>query len=340
MKLSARDSTRFFAKPDPAAAGILIYGPDPNRIALRRMDLVAALIGPEGEAEMRFVRIAAAELRKDPAVLIDALKAQGFFPGQRAVLIEDATDGVAAPVTAALEEQAPGDAFLIVTAGQLTPRSALRKVFEASKSAYAAPIYADPPGRDEIEASLKAADLPQVTPGAMRDLAALGHALDAGDFRQMLGSLSIYKHGDPTPVSAEDVAAVAPMLADAAIDDVIASVADGEIEALGRILPRLSGQGTQPTAICIALQRHFRQLHSAAIHPQGPEQALARARPPVFGPRRDRMLRQARSWGPRRLEAALSQILEADLALRSARAVPARALIERLMLRIAMTHSR
>lgn len=340
MKLNARDAARFFASPDTRAAGVLIHGPDASRIALRRKDLVAALVGPEGEAEMRFTRIGAADLRKDPAMLSDALKAQGFFPGQRAVLVEDAGDGVAKPLAAALEDWAEGDAFLIVTAGQLTPRSALRKLFEGSKTAYAVAVYADPPGRDEIEAALKAGGLTQVSPDAMRDLVALAQALDPGDFRQTVESLSLYKHGDETAVTPEDVAAVAPLLSDAALDDVIASVADGQLDRLAGMLPRLTGQGAQPTAICIALQRHFRQLHAAAVHPQGPDQGLARARPPVFGPRRDRMLRQARHWGPRKLESILGQILEADLALRSTRAVPARALIERLMIRIAMAHSR
>ena len=39
------------------------------RVALKRAALVAALIGPEGAAEMRLTRIAGAELRRDPAAV-------------------------------------------------------------------------------------------------------------------------------------------------------------------------------------------------------------------------------------------------------------------------------
>ena len=69
--------------------------------------------------------------------------------------------------------------------------------------------------------------------------------------------------------------------------------------------------------------------------PDGPEAALARARPPVFGPRRARMAAQARALGAERLEAALGWITDTDLALRSSRPLPGLALVERLLLRIA-----
>ena len=78
MILRGAEASRYFAKPDPSRAGLLIFGADPMRVAIARQDVIAALIGPQGEAEMRLARIAAADLRKDPAMLMDALKAQGL----------------------------------------------------------------------------------------------------------------------------------------------------------------------------------------------------------------------------------------------------------------------
>lgn len=95
MKLSGAAATAYFGKPDPAAAGLLIFGQDAMRVALRRQEVIRALIGPEGEAEMRLTRIAAGVLRKDPAALMDAMKAQGFFPGPRVAFLEEATDTLA-----------------------------------------------------------------------------------------------------------------------------------------------------------------------------------------------------------------------------------------------------
>ena len=59
---------------------MLLYGADAMRVALKRAALVEALIGPEGAAEMRLTRIAGGDLRRDPAALIDAIKAAGFLP--------------------------------------------------------------------------------------------------------------------------------------------------------------------------------------------------------------------------------------------------------------------
>ena len=53
MKLTGRDAQAFFRKPDPSRAGVLLFGEDAMRVAHRRQEVIAALVGPEGEAEMR-----------------------------------------------------------------------------------------------------------------------------------------------------------------------------------------------------------------------------------------------------------------------------------------------
>ena len=337
MKLSAREAASHFDRPDPRRAATLIYGADGMRVALKRQALVAALIGPEGEAEMRLTRLQAADLRKEPAAVGDALKAVGFFPGQRVVFVEDAADGAAAPVLAALEDWRDGDAHLVVTAGQLTPRSSLRKGFEGHPNAFAIAIYDDPPSRGDIEATLQKAGLTNVTPEGMDALLALGHGLDPGDFRQTVEKLALYKLGDRVAVSEADVAACAPLSLEAGADDLIHIVAEGRAAELGPMLRRLEAQGVTPVSLCIQVGRHFRALHTAASDPGGPGKGIGKLRPPLYGPRRDRMLRQTQSWGVAKLEGAMGDLMEADLALRSAgQAAPAMALVERALIRVAM----
>jgi DNA polymerase-3 subunit delta len=52
------------------------------------------------------------------------------------------------------------------------------------------------------------------------------------------------------------------------------------------------------------------------------------------------MAGQARAFGPARLETALGLIIETDLALRSGGALPGLAVVERLLVRIAMLRGR
>ncbi len=340
MKLSGRDAKAFFHKPEAGGAGVLIFGADASRVAVHGMEVAEKLIGPNGAEEMRLERLSAGDIRRDPASLQDALKSQGFFPGQRVVLVEDGGDGIAKPVGSALEDWRQGDGFLIVLAGALAARSALRKLFEGAPNAKAAPVYDDPPGRADIEAALEAAGITQADPAALDDLVALGRVSDMGSFRKALESLALYKLGDDTPVTSEDILAVFPLLAEAGVDEVVGLAADGAVEPLSAALSRLAAQGVGPGTISLALARHFRLLLAAATHPQGPDQALARARPPVFGPRRDRIARQAQRWGARELEKILPALTELEMQLRSSKPIPDRAAVERMLMRIAFTRSR
>jgi len=340
MKLTGRDASAYFAKPDPTRTGILIFGADAMRVALKRQEVIVALIGAQGEEEMRLTRIAANELRKDPAMLSDAIKAQSFFPGARVAFVEDAGDGLAKTISAALEDWQEGDAQVIVTAASLTARSALRKLFETHKNAFAAGIYNDPPTRAEIEADLARAGLNNIETGAMTDINALSKVIDPGDFRQTIEKLSLYKIGDATPVTPEDVLACAPATTEAALDDVLNCVAEARDNDIGPIMRRLEGQGVQPVGLCIGATRHFRTLHAAASDPGGPGSGIARVRPPVFGPRRDRMVRQAQGWGLRKLETALQMLTETDLSLRSTARAPQMAVMERTLIRLAMLGKR
>ncbi len=336
MKLPARDVVARFSNPEPSDAGLLLHGADPMRVALKRQQVVAALIGETGEEEMRLTRIPGAELRRDPALLADAVRARGFFPGPRAVLVEDAGNLLARTIGAALDEWRQGDARIIVTAGALNAASALRKLFEKHPHAFSAGVYDDPPGRAEVEAELGRAGLERIAPEAMQDIMALARTLDPGDFRQTLEKLALFKLGDPDPLGPDDIAACAPASTEAAIDDVLNLVAEAEDGRVGPILRRLQAQGVQPVGLCIGATRHFRALHAAASAPGGPAEGIARLRPPVFGPRRDRMIRQARAWGVPKLERALQMLTETDLGLRSATYAPQMALIERCLIRLAI----
>ena len=336
MKLGGRDALRHFQRPDPALAGTLIYGADAMRVSLRRQELLKALLGDNAEEEMRLTRLNGGDLRRDAALLNDAVKERGFFGGQRAVFVSDATDAGADAVRAALEDWQPGDATIVVTAGSLAARSALRGLFEKHPNAAAVAVYDDPPSREEIEGLLAKSGLKGVDGDAMRDLSALATSLDPGDFAQTVEKLALYKLGDSTPVTGADIAACAPATIEADIDDALHLVAEARVAEIAQIMNRLEGQGVTPVSLCITAARHFRALHSAASHPNGPDAGLSAVRPPVFGKRRDRMARQARALGLHKTETALSILMDADLDLRSSRPVPARATVERALIRIAM----
>lgn len=335
MILKGAEAARYCAKPDPGRAGLLIFGADPMRVALKRQDAIAALVGPEGEAEMRLTRMSGADLRKDASLLLDAIKAVGFFPGPRVVFVEEATDGLAETVAAALKDWRPGDATIVVTAGGLTGKSALKTLFDKHPNAVSIGLYDDPPGREEIEEALRKAGLGAIDREAMADLTTLARSLDPGDFRQTVEKIALYKFGDASPLTPADVAAMAPATIEAEVDELIEAVAEARAAAIGPLVRRLEGQGVLPVTICIGALRQFRILHAAATDPQGPGVGIQKAR--VNFRQKDAMARQAGQWGVRKLEAAVAILVETDLTLRSASKAPGMALMERALIRIAMS---
>ena len=334
MKLAGLAASQYCAKPDPKHAGLLIFGADTMRVALKRQEAIAAMIGPQGEAEMRLTRIQAGDLRKSPSLLTDATREIGFFPGPRVAFLEDATDGLTASIAATLQDWRPGDAQVVVTAGNLTGKSTLKTLFEKHLNAVSIGLYDDPPSREEIEAELAKAGLKNFAPTAMADLATLARSLDPGDFRQTLEKIALYKHNDLTPLTPEEIHSLAPATVEADVDELIAAAADKNASLIGPLVRRLEGQGILPVTICIGALRHFRSLHVAAADPGGISSGIMKAR--IFGPRRDAMQRQASAWGMQRLEDALGLLVETDLTLRSTSRAPAMAVMERALIRLAM----
>ena len=334
MKLAGAEARRYLARPDPARAGLLIFGADVMAVALKRQEAIAALVGPGGEQEMRLSRMSGADLRKDGTRLLDEVKAVGFFPGPRVAFVEEATDGVTQAIAAALNDWRPGDAVVVVTAGALTAKSALKSLFEKHPAAVCIGLYDDPPSRDEVEAWLGRAGLRLVDPQAMAEVLTLSQGLDPGDFRQTLEKIGLYKHGDPSPLTAAEVADLAPGTVETDVLDVVAAAVDGRAVDLGLLMRRIEAQGVQAVTLCIQTLRYVRALHMAASDPGGVAAGIARSF--GFGNRRSAMQAQAERWGGRALEQALALLVETDLTLRSTSRAPAMAVMERALIRIAM----
>lgn len=338
MKLSGAAAAAFCGSPEAGVVAVLLYGPDAGLVALRRQELVRGVT--DGD-DMRLTRLDAAEARKDPAAIDEALRAQGFFPGRRVVLIERATDALSKLLEPLLGDIAGEDALLVVEADNLPPRSSLRKLFEGPKRLVAAGLWPEPPDAGELEAMLREAGLEAgLSPDAEAELLEAAGALEAGPLHRLVEVVALYGRGASAPLDAEEVRALLPARTESGVERLVDAVAEGEVGAIGPVLARLGAAGVTPVSMLIQTGRHFRQLLGVAVSADGPDRALQRLRPPPRGRRRDRMLSQARRWGAPRLERALRTIFAADLALRSPGTRPDRAMVERTLIRVAMMAGR
>lgn len=291
---------------------------------MRRRDLVAALLGDNADP-LRLTRLEASAVRRDPAALDDALRSRGFFAGRGVVSLEGATDALAPALGEILAGADRQDAFLVVSAGALSPRSELRRLFGTARHLIALEVRTEAPSANEIEARLAELGLRcGLEQEARHLLAALGHALDRASFDRLLECVAIFSLDAPAPLRAEDVRLLSPAGLEAEIDAFVDAVAAGRPEQVGPTLRRVVDAGASAVTLLLGLQRHFRSMMTAASGGR------------VWGPRRDIVAAQARAWRTGRLEQAARMLYETDARVRSAERAPALALVERCALRLAL----
>lgn len=339
MKLNAAEAARLIDQPNRSLTGVLIYGADSVEVSERKQRLCRSLLGPEEGADLRLTRLAAANIRREPALVIDAMKALGFFEGPRVITVEDAGDGLSTALATALSENVPSDAYLVATAGPLPARSKLRKLFESATNAAAAPCYADRLSIDDIERMVSASPGARASVEALEALRSFSAAAGAGAARELIERLALYHLHDDGEITAENVESFGQGADEAEIDGLIDAAILGETGKISSMLRRLETQGLSSIAITRNLSWRFRQLHTV-VSAGASDAAISRLSPPVFGPRRERLVRAARSWPLKQLESALPLILDLDDQLRGSAGVSGFALIERCLLKLSLTAAR
>ena len=337
MKLSGRNTRSFFTSPPKGVAGILIYGKEPMQVSDKRRELIKSLLGPNAVEEMRLVRISRESLKKAPEKAIDLCKAQGFFPGSRALVIEEANETISDIIIKAVNTWKDGDATIVVTASSLKPSSSLRKFFEQGKNIFSVAIYDNPITKFEVEKIIAESDLKNVTPESLTQLAEIASDLQLGDFKQTIEKLALYKLYDKTPITFQDIINCTPNSNEAEIDEVLNVILAGKEFKVSHLLGRLRSQGTLPVTLIIAATRHFKALFSIISNPNGLSSGATALRPPVYGSRKDALISQAKKLGPLEIKTAIKLLVAADFQLRSPnQKIPQMALVERLFIRIAM----
>lgn len=343
VKIPAGAVDGFVDSPDPAIAAVLFYGPDPGLVAERGRGLTTRVAGDPGDP-FRVGELTFAALREDPARLADEVTAQSLTGGRRVVRLRGAGDGAhdaLAGIIADLGGDPAGGALLVVEAGDLGPRSKLRRLFERAANGAALPCYRD----DErtvaalVRASLDGHGL-TVAPDALRYLVDhLGG--DRAVTRGELEKLALYAAGTGA-VTLEDAVACVGDSAALALDAAAFAATQGDFAALERAFARLAAEGTPPVALLRGTLHHVRRLHLAAgliAAGRSPEQAMAALRPPVFFKAKPRFRAQLGLWNTARLAESLDVLLTAERACKRT-AMPAATLAQRALMSIANAASR
>jgi DNA polymerase-3 subunit delta len=335
MKVQGRGVAAYLRKPDPAARATLLYGPDQGLVRERAEALVRSVV-PDAKDPFRIAQLSAADLADDPARLADEAAAIPFFGGRRAIRVT----GVGDRQTGAIENflAAPqGDALVVVEAGDLNPRSTLRRLFEEADNAAAIACYADAPEALEelIEAVLGKA-------GHRVDAEAIDYlkanlGADRGLTRSELDKLVTYMGTKPATVGLAEARAVVGDSGASAIDDICYAATGGDPAGVEKALGRALSEGEQPVMIVRAAQRHMQRLQVAAdavARGLSAREAVQRLRPPVFFKRALDLQAQLGAWDPTRIQMAIELLTDAEIDCKST-GLPDEAICRSALLRLA-----
>jgi len=339
VKVQAGRADAFAKTPDASIQAILVYGPDVGLVSERVGMLIKSVL--KGDADpFRFTDINGDVIKSDPARLSDEAAAIGLAGGRRVVRICDAADGISKTVDSFLKHPM-GDTLLVFSAGDLGPRSSLRKVFESADNAAALPCYADDPNALDqlIRDTLKRHGL-SIHSEALSWL--VGHlGVDRLLSRQEIEKLALYKgsgdNGENTTVTLDDVFACVGDTAALDLDDLVYAMGDGNQLMVQRAYGRMVAEGASPISALTAASRHLMRLHQVlGLRSAGGsvDQAMQRLRPPVFFKRKGQFKAQAGRWSTALLARGLEMLTTAELQAKSTD-MPAQALIERALMQVA-----
>jgi DNA polymerase-3 subunit delta len=320
MKLKTSEIEAFVRRPDAAVRGILVYGPDDGLVRERAGQLVAGVVVDPADPFL-VAELTGGDIAGDPARLFDEAAAIPLTGGRRVVRLRDASPstppGAADAVTRAAEsflENPPGDSLVVLQAGDLGPRSALRKLFEAAAEGVALPCY-----RDDSEnlhrlcTEILGGRGITMSPDARAYLSAnLG--ADRGVTRAELEKLALYA-GDSGRIALPDAEACVGDSGQRGLDRVAFAAGGGDQPALDREIAACLGMGESPVSILRAAARHLMRVHLAMgdmASGASAEQAVRKLQPPVFWKLAGEMMRQVQAWSPDHIARAQELLLEAE----------------------------
>jgi DNA polymerase III subunit delta len=316
MKLTSKQIPAHLKAPMKDCRATLIYGPDEGQVREYARDLAKQVVADPADP-FSCVELNEDTLKTEPTRLHDELFALNMLGGQRLVRLEASAEATGKLLADIYDAEAVPEAYLLVTAGELTPRSSLRALFERHAKLAALPCYKDEGYQIDnlIQQKLREGNI-RAEREAMQYLAAnLG-----SDRRVSLSELDkiVLYCGDGGTLSADEAIDLVGNSAELTLDDLCNALADGNIRAVDRIMQKLVRENTQPIQILRALQRYFLRLHLlvSKIRSQGisADQAIADIKPKVFFKQVPVLRKQLGMWSLPMLEKALLLLTRAEQA--------------------------
>ena len=308
--LKAHEVERFLKRPDLEAGVLLVYGPDTGLVRETAQRLVRHYIGADADG-MGLVTLDGNDLDGDPGRLLVEARTSSLFGEKRVVRVRNAGKSVAVPLAELASD--PSGAIVVLEAGNLAPRDALRALVEGAKSGRALPCYAD---SDETISKLINESFASAGIRAEPDVATtlrdqLGN--DREVTRREIEKLVLY--ADQSKIlTREDVLTLCADNAALVLDEIADAIGTGHADKLDQALSRALAATINPQQLLSSVMLHFAQLRrwrTVVDSGAGVRDVLEGARPKPHFSRRSALEQQLRLWSDASLSIAMSRLHDA-----------------------------
>jgi len=348
VRITGGRVARFLDAPPDNLIGVLFFGPDRGLVKERAQAIISKWSNNPDDAFSSTV-LTSDDLQSDPAKLAGEMVTLSIFGNTHLVRLRLDHERPGATISKLIREfdSRPETvaANLVIEAGDMTPRSAIRKAFEAAVHFAAIGCYPDTLSdiANLIRQELNAVNI-SIKPNAL-NLWVPRLEGDRAMARSEIEKMISYKGAgleSGAVVTPEDIRIASAGALAGSLDDIVLSVMSGRVQDADSLIQRAFMTKIQSAIILRALQRHIQKLLEAKTlvsSGQTARGAMKSLRPPVF-PMQERMfLAQLNRWPERALAQVLSRSLEVEQRMKSAGA-PAESLLGQLATKLSEYASR
>jgi len=323
MKLAFKDIEPFVKNPNPNARIVLVYGPDQGLMTERSKTISKSTVDDLNDP-FNVATFTNEKILSDTAAFYDEANAQSLMGGNRLILIKNGTDSIT-PILKDYLDSPSKETLIVVEAGNLGPKSSLRKLCESDKKAAAVPCYVD----DERNLAQIIRDM--CTHAGYRidqdALIAFSSAL-VGDriiAKNEIEKLILYKghtngyqgfdgnaiRNNIGQISMNDIMASCGDVRDWSMDTLVYAIGDGDIRQMNSIIASLYKDMVPPIVILRSTQNHFWRLLGVKLKIDSGlshDEAVKTLSPPLFWKVKDAFNSQLRKWSIPALESAIDTL--------------------------------
>lgn len=308
--LKAHEVARFLVRPDITEGIFLAYGPDAGLVRETAQRLIRQLAGDDPESAS-IVTLDGAEVDADPSILAVEARTMSLFGGKRIVRVRGAGKSIVMTLTELRED--PGGAAIVLEAGNLTPKDALRALVEAAKLGRALPCYPD--SDETLQALIRESFNQQGIRVEAEVVTTLREILgnDREITRRELEKLSLYAAKSKV-LTHDDVILLCADNGMLVIDAILDATGGGHAERLELALNRALSSGVDPQRLLAMATIHFanlRRWRTEVDTGKSPRMVLDGSRPKPHFSRASGLEQQLRLWSDVALATASERILQA-----------------------------